>query len=232
MTTLVKNPRARRGSSTPMAIGLPQVNLLPPEGRAARGLRATQRLLVVALAAVLAVCVGGFAFGQMQKASANKELAAAQETTRDLQAQQAKYSEVPIVLGALAETVTSIQYGLSTEVQWKKYLDGITSVLPDDASLDSYVVVAPSPLVPAAPPTDPLQDPSVGQINFAVRSATLPDTAALLNALNGISSFGDAWVSNATLASDDNGDYYTVSASVQVHDSAYSGRGLTIEGKD
>jgi len=230
MSALIKTSRSRSGAAV-ATTGLPQVNLLPPEVRAARGLRATQRLLVVALAAVLAVCVGGFGFAQMQKASANKELNSAQETTRDLQAQKAKYADVPVVLGQLSAVNESIQFGLSTEVQWKTYIDAITSVLPEGVSLDSYIVTAPSPLVAPAAPLDPLQVPSVGMINFAARSLTVPDTAALVDALNSIPNFSDAWVSTATLGGDEKGGFYTVTASVQIDESAYSGRGQTIEGK-
>ena len=73
-------------------------------------------------------------------------------------------------------------------------------------------------MVAPAPPTDPLQAPSVGQLAFTARSLTVPDTAAWIDALNAIPGFARRVGVSAAVVEDDTGTYYTVSATVQLTD--------------
>ena len=50
-------------------------------------------------------------------------------------------------------------------------------------------------------------------------------------ALNSVPGFRDAWVSSATVTEDETGIYYTVAATVQVTDGAYSHRFDATEGE-
>ncbi|WP_315095257.1 fimbrial assembly protein [uncultured Cellulomonas sp.] len=224
MTTLIERPRSRSNAGTALSGTLPQVNLLPPEVRAARGLRVTKRWLLISLVVTLFLCVGAFGLALISGATAASELADAQAETVRLDNEAAKYAEVPQVLDALQQARTARTIGMSTEVQWRPYFDAVTSVLPAGVSIESIVSTGATPLVAAAPPTDPLQAPSVGQLAFTARSVTVPDTSAWIDALNAIPGFGDAWVSSAAVTEDDTGTYYAVSATVQLTDATYSHR--------
>ncbi|WP_263730789.1 PilN domain-containing protein [Cellulomonas sp. SG140] len=226
MTAIADPPRAKKGVQTVLG-GLPQVNLLPPEVRAARGLRNLKRWLAMALVLVLVLCIAVFALAKLAKVGADDELAKAQADTRRLQTEQQKYAEVPVVLGALQNATTARALGMATDVSWASYYAAITAVLPPDVSIDSFVVTSLGTGAAAGggAAANPLQPASVGQIQFTGRSTTVPNTAAWLDALNAVPGFADAWASSANITQSQNKTtYYNVSVSVQLTSAAYTHR--------
>lgn len=232
MTTLLERPRSRSNAGTALSGTLPQVNLLPPEVRAARGLRQTKRWLAISLLVTVVVCFGVFGLALISSAAANGELLDAQNETARLQVEQQKYAEVPQVLGALDQAKTARTLGMSTDIAWKSYFDAIAAVLPANVNIDSLAANVATPLAPATGvPADPLQTASIGQLSFTGRTSTVPDTAAWVDALNSLPGLSDAWVSTASITEDEHGIYYTVTATAQVTDLAYSGRFAATDGE-
>ena len=220
MTTTLEPPRTR----STVGPFLPQVNLLPPEVRAARGLRKIKRWLAVGLVVTLLACAGVYALGLLAASQAADELVTAQDETARLQTEAAKYAEVPQVLSALDGATAVRTLGMATEVEWKGYLDAIAAVLPADVTIETLAITGATPMTPAALPADPLQGPSVGLITFTGQTTTLPDTAAWVDALNSVPGFADAWVSTATVGELEAAISYTVASTVQFTDAAYAGR--------
>lgn len=202
----------------------PQVNLLPPEVRAARTLRVVKRWLGISLVFVVVLLAGVFGLSLLRLGIAETELAAAQADTATLQNEEKKYAEVPAVLTALEAAETVRELGMSTEVSWKPYLDAVTAVLPAEVSLKTITYTGATPETPAATPASPLLKPSVGVLQFSGRSLTLPDTAAMIDALNSVPGFSDAWVTAAAITEADGTVFYEVESSVQVTDVAYAHR--------
>ena len=225
MTSLLDKPRTR-GAGAGFVAGQPQVNLLPPEIRAARGLKRVQGYLALLLVVVLLACAGAYVVARLDKANAESGLTKAQDRTAELQADEAKYADVPRVLGQLDDTKKALDLGMSTEILWKPYYDAIAAVLPAGVSLDSLTVTEGTPMTAGPAAGSPLEEPSIGQVQFSARSKTLPDTAALVDALDAIPGLGDAWVTSAAVQADDTSKtvYYNVSATVQVRDTAYAHR--------
>ncbi|GGB94105.1 PilN domain-containing protein [Cellulomonas carbonis] len=218
-----KTPRAPKGAA--LVGGLPQVNLLPPEVKAARGLRVVKRMLALAVGVVALVIVLVFVWSVMQRSSAQDQLAQAQQETARLQAEEAKYAEVPQVQTQLEATRTARELGMSTEVLWKPYLDAITAVLPADVSFENVSLTSATPTEPAPLPAGPLEEPSIGRLTFTGRTATVPDVAAWVDALESVPGFADAWVTTATLDGAEAGSrYYAVTSSVQITDAALAQR--------
>jgi hypothetical protein len=214
-----------------LAVGLPQVNLLPPEVNAARGLRKTKRVLLVAVAATVAGCVAVYGLAVSDAGKADDEYTAAQQRTSDLQAKQAKYREVPLVQGQLANATKALRLGMSTDIEWARYLGAITASLPKNISIDSFVVTAPTPMSPITLPADPLGGISFGSIQFTAKVDTLPDAAAWMDALDGVPGFSDSWVSTAQIGEDDTSDiHYAVAATVQLDIEAFSHRFDAVDG--
>jgi len=208
-----------------ISYGLPQVNLLPPEVRSARGLRSIKRWLVVAILATLALCALLYAVNVAAARGADDDLATAQNETSRLTLEQAKYAELPLVQAQLTLMETTRTTSMSTDVLWKSYLDAITAVLPEGVSLDVVSMTGATPMTAAEPAANSLTQSSVGSIIISARSLTVPDTAALIKGLNSIPGLGDAWLTSAAVAADpDHGVYYKVDGSVQVQPSAYSHR--------
>lgn len=231
MTALAERSRTKTGPAT--IVGLPQVNLLPPEIRAARGLRVVKRWLALALVLVVVACAGAWAVSWLDERSAASDLAVAQDETARLQSEQERYAEVPRVLGALSTTRLARTLGMATDILWAPYYQAIAAVLPADVSFENIAVTLGTPITTAAAPTSPLQALSIGQIQFTARALALPQTADWIDALNGIPGLGDAWVSSAAVQqnAEDGTVYYTVSATVQVNLTALSGRFFETEGE-
>jgi hypothetical protein len=229
MTSLLDRPlgkaKPKQKADVSIITGGPQVNLLPPEVRAARGLRSTKRLLGVCLLGALGAC-GLIYLGALASASgANGELSDAQSDTARLIIEQGKYAQVPLVLGQLSNAQSAQKLSMSTDVLWKPYLDAITAVLPQDVSIDNLSMTIATPMVAPLAAKDPLQGDSVGQITFQARSVTVPDTAKWMDGLDSVPGFTDAWVSSAVLTADQqSGLYYAANVTVQVDANAFSHR--------
>jgi len=234
MSTLLERPkgRGRSGAGTVLPGTLPQVNLLPPEVRAARNLRTTKRWLLVSLVLTVVACVIAFGMALLASASAADELAEAQDETARLQQEQAQYAEVPLVLGMLQQTEAARELGMSTEVQWKAYVDAFTAVIPVNVSVEALTVTQASPMAagPAAP--DALREAGIGQIRFEGRALTLPDVAAWMDALDAVPGFVDASVEAVQGSEEvDSGVFYQITTTVQVTQEAYSDRFAPTDGE-
>lgn len=212
----------------------PQVNLLPPEVRAARTLRSVKRLLVVGLVGVVAltaVLSGAAAFSVTQ---AQAELEREQAETRRLLTAQQEYAEVPVVLNDLSRARDARLLGTTTEVLWSPYLASLMTTAPVGVAFTQLAVSGASPTQPAPLPAHPLQQESELQLSFSGRSLTLPDTSAWVEALNSIEGFQDAWVSSASITEGTSGSmtgvvHYTVSGTVQISSEAFAERFSTEE---
>lgn len=228
MSSLLERPlKSGRDKKAPPSIltGLPQVNLLPPEVRAARGLQSIKRWLVIALLVVVALCALVWLYAQSVAANAKSDLETAQAETVRLTQEQAKYAEVPKVKAQLADAERALAIGGATDVEWRQFFDAITAVLPDDVSIDTFGMTGATPMTAPELSTDPLQAPSVGQIAFGARSATVPDVAELVEALNSIPGFSDAFVTSVAVSEDEvSGAFYAIQATVQYSADTYSHR--------
>lgn len=202
------------------APSLPQVNLLPPEIRAARGLVHTKRWLGISLAAVILVVGLVYAFALYSRGVAERELVAEQLETSRLQEETAQYAEVPRVLNNIERATAARTLGTSTEVLWKPYIDAITAVLPPNTSIDTFAVAQAAPWLEVAGSQDPLVPTGVATITFSARAVTLPDSAAWLDALDSIPNFAHPTISSASVTALDGPPYYAISSTVQVETSA------------
>lgn len=214
----------------PRRLGVPvQVNLLPPEVSAARGLRRIKVWLGIALVVVVVLIGAGYALAVVSHGLAVVRLADAQSETTRLRAEEATYAEVPRVLGEISDVRKAREVAMSTEVRWKPYVDAVTAVLPMGVSLDSYTVLAPSPSDVLPGRVDPLAGNAIGSITFSARSISVPDAAALIDALESVPGFADARVPSTTFVEGQEGadGYWQVTGSVQLTDDVFAHRFVT-----
>lgn len=203
---------------------LPQVNLLPPEVKAARGLARTKRWLALGVVVALLVGVGLVFKATLDQQSADEQLAAAEEETQRLLALQEEYADVPLVESALERALLARAIAMSTDILWKPYFDAITATAPDGVRIENLKIVSATPMVLAPMPSDALSVPGASIITFTAQSATIPDIEAWIRQLWGVPNFSDPWFSQAVIKGSDTVRMYEVSASVVVTPTAYSGR--------
>lgn len=221
-------PGAAHGIETTVR---PQVNLLPPEVGQGRKLSALKRSLVYGVAGVLVLSIAGTGGALLSAASARSELVAVQDETATLLAEQATYAAVPQVLSRISNAEAARQAGMSTEIRWKPYLESLRAVTPPGVSYDNLAVNAATPLAPAPVPADALAVPGVGQIAFTARSLVLPDVSAWIDAINTVPGLGDPWFTTATLTDEDGAVFYTVTATVEIRDTALARTYVPQEGQ-
>lgn len=229
MTSLLTKGSSRpdqRNSGQLGAPRLPQVDLLPPEVRAGRGLAQLKRLLALGLVLVLLLAGGVYGWAYLAEQSANDHLAESQDEASALVRERQKYAEVPIVLKALEEITGARAFGLSTEIQWRPYIEAITAVLPANVSIDSFTVTQAAPMSPMTAPAEPTSQMGFGSVVFSVRSLTLPDASAWMDALDSIPGFSDPTLQSSTVTEEDGTAYYIVTATIQADASALSLRFL------
>jgi len=227
MTTT--EPRTRGASTATPQSGLlmahPQVNLLPPEVRTARGLKSTKRLLGISLVGVVLLCGGGFVLASTVEQSAQDRLAEADATTAALQAEAQQYAELPRIREQIDRVTTLRAYGMGPDVEWTPYISAVAVLLPPDARIEAFTMTLGNPVEAPSEATDPLQPgDSVGRLELVGRTTVLPDAAAWMDALAQVPGFSDARVSSAQTAEADGSTFYRVTVSVQVMPSAFSGR--------
>lgn len=205
-----------------MAPALPQVNLLPPEVKAARGLARLKKWLALVVLLALVVCAGIVLLAMLQQKDAEDDLGLQQAETERLMAEQARYAEVPAVLGALDRALAAREVGMSTEILWRPYLQAIAATTPEGVRIENLRVQGATPILLPSAPTDALSAWSVNTITFTAQSLVLPDTETWLRALATVPGFANPLFSQATLTETDGVVHYNVSATVQVNEQAYA----------
>lgn len=210
--------------SAVQAPALPQVNLLPPEVKAARGLAATKRWLALGVLVAVLMSAGLVVKATFDQSSADDKLTNAQNDTARLNAQKAQYAEVPAVLNELQRAKDARELGMSTEVLWRSIVRAIAATTPPGVRIDTMRTVSATPMVLPAAPVDPLAAAGISTITFTAQSVTIPDTEAWLRALSTIPGFSDAWFSQEIISADGDAVFYNLNAVVLVTDQAYAER--------
>jgi len=186
-----------------IAYTIPRVNLPPPEITAARTFRRTQAGLGACAVLVVAAIVGVFVLSQRQANQSAENLAAEQSTTSSLQAQQAEYAQVPIVLAQVEAAEAARETAMGSDVLWYRYLNDLASTYPPNVWLGGMTATIGSPTVAtvlAPSSTDPLATPGIGTISFTGTGLTNPDVASWLDVLAATPGFADASLTSATRA--------------------------------
>ena len=203
----------------------PRVHLLPREVRNERKAKVVRRRLGFGVVGVLLLVVvasgGAFALSF----TAQLQLLEEQSRTAELFAEQAKFIQVRTVQEEVALAQAGQQVGVSTEIDWKTYLEGVQAILPASVTIDTVNVDSASPMALYAQSTTPLQGDRVATVNFTATSLGLPDVPTWLTALETLPGYADALPGSVTL--DAATGIYTVDITMHVNDAAYTKRFVT-----
>lgn len=209
-----------------LAPALPQVNLLPPEVRAARGLAKTKMILLGLIGLTLVACAGLFGKGMLDEQAAADELAEAKAETDRLMAEQATYAEVPLVLSELDRAESSRVLAMATEILWKPYLEWIEATTPEGARLETMHVQGATTWTGLFGPTDVLSTEAAATISITGQTATFQDIYTWERGLNEIPGVVDVVMHQSTLADGANMLVYNVTGTIRLSEDALSGRFL------
>ncbi|WP_394552998.1 hypothetical protein ACDF64_01405 [Agromyces sp. MMS24-JH15] len=208
---------------TPVVLGgAPRAHLLPPEILKERASRRTTRRLgavTVVVAVVMLGLTGGAVFLNLQS---QFQLAAAQAKTSDLVAAQAEYTDVAQLRNQLALVEAGQQVGVSTEIDWKAYLEQVQGTLPAGVAITGVRVESATPMTVLSAASGPLKGAKVATVTFTAESGQLPATSDWLNGLSSLPGYADAKLDEASF--NDETQVYTATITLNVDQEAYSGR--------
>jgi Tfp pilus assembly protein PilN len=213
---------SRAGNNETLVIGgEPTVDLLPPEVKKDRAAKAVRRQLGLAVIGVVALMIVGTGASFAVAMQAQALLASEEARTPALLQEQGKYAEVRQVQREVGLIEAAQQVAVSTEIDWKKYLESVQAILPESVTIKTVAVDSATPLVIYAQPTAPLQGPRVATLSFTAASSVLPDVPTWIDSLATLPGFADALPGSVTR---DEMGVYTVEVTMHINDAAYAHR--------
>jgi Tfp pilus assembly protein PilN len=199
MTTLTARETVTRLAT------LPRVNLLPPEIDEQRRFKKVQAGLGLAVVASVGVVGALFlaANGQVSAAQSDLDTETARGTT--LQADVAKYADVPEVYAQVDAAEAQLTQGMGREVRWSRFLNDLSLITPGKVWLTGVTAtesVDGSPLAAAAPVPGATAygTPGIGTLTFQGKGYTHNDVAAWLKALASENGLADPYFTLSTQA--------------------------------
>lgn len=215
---------ATRGRDIKLVIGgESRVELLPPEIARKAKSASTRRALAGLVVLAVVVVGGGYAAAIGTSLVSATKLAAVQQETQLLLAEQTKYAEVNTVETELKTAVAAQQLGASTEIDWRAYLESMRALLPVDTAITGFTIQSSTPLQPIAAPTVPLQGPRIAEIVFTATSPDLPKVGEWISRFGELKGFVDGIPGSITL---DETVGYSATITLHINQDAYSNRFL------
>lgn len=184
--------------------GYPEVDLLPAEIRARRGVHALRRRLGVGLVALLVLTLAACGWGWFQDVDARNRLTMAENESIRLNAQLASFSEVVRIQSDIDQTRDAIRLGMRNEVLWADLIRRFQAGLPEFAEIEqmAFVVVFDSEYADTS--GGPFETgESIGTINWTIRVGALEHSGVLVDALNEAPGMFDATYTQTKLNIDD-----------------------------
>lgn len=207
----------------------PRVNLLPSEIAEEQRFRSLRAVLALAVVAAVAGVGGLWYLAHNQVSAAEEGLATAQATNVTLQAEAAKYADVPKVYAQVAAANTALDLAMGHEVRYSFVLNDLSLTIPSDIALTSVTVVQD---VDAAAQTSALGKPAIGTVTVQGNAYRHNNVAAWLSSLTKSKYYQDPYFTSSTLneASDGGTSLVEFDSSVSMTDKAYSNRYTTKSG--
>lgn len=180
---------------------VPKVNLLPPEIVEGRQFGRRKKLLGCVIVATLAAAGAGVFYAEGQVSAAQDDLTLEQGRTGTLQAEKAKYDEVPRVLAQVDSAKLAREVAMSTDVPWYRFMNDLALSTPRNVWLKNVTVTIPA--AGAAPTaTDALAPVGVGTVAVTGQANDFPTVASWLEGLDQVEGVDGTAISQAQADND------------------------------
>jgi hypothetical protein len=172
--------------------GPPRADLLPLEIKAEARARSQRRLMVALVALVAVVIAGGYVLAQVIALGSAVRLMEANEKTALLVAEQAEYIEVRQIGDQVVTTEAARRVAMATEIDWKSYLTQVTATLPADTTIASFAATSATAIADFTPSTAAFAKPRVAEMTVTATSSSLTSIADWADNLESLPGFVDA----------------------------------------
>lgn len=200
----------------------PRADLLPIELKQEARARGQRRAMVGVVVLAVVLVVAAYAYATINATIAHNSLLAAEARTASLLTEQSKYIEGKRVADQTAAISKAQTLGASTEVPWAPYYQLVAKSLPRGTYINIMSAATSAPGSALATPEEPLQEQSLGAINFQAITEGLPDVSKWIDNLSKLPGFADA--SAKTIERDEKTGKYTVTIIMHFNEGALSNR--------
>ena len=213
------------------------VNLLPHTYAERAAVRRAKGFAVGALIAAALVALLVWLVAWQQQTSAQEDLDAATAERTVLQAEAARYSEVPKVFATVAAAEDQLELAMSNEVRWSFFLNDLALTMPSGVSLDSLAVTSPAPgaATTAAAPSAASASatasgssgagvPGIGTMTVAAKALTYNSVANWLDSLAKLPTLADPYVDSITAGAEEGTKIVTFGSPATITTEALSKR--------
>jgi hypothetical protein len=187
-------------------------DLTPPEVVATRRLRVIRRLLVLAMAVIVVLCLCGYALAVLNKNSASNALARETDRTTSLQTDQLRYRNVTQLQGSLTQVQGQLAVLLGTDVSFSPVLKQIRASLLPGMTINqaSITIVGAGAAANTADPFGNSEHPHIGAFTLTGTAVRINDVAAFVDKLAAIPGYAN--VSAPSSQSSTHGVQYSITA--------------------
>ena len=206
---------------------LPRVNLLPPEIEQARQFKKVQLGLGLGVVAALGVAGALVLSAGAQVNDAQSELDQQTARNRVMQADAAKYADVPEVYAQVDAAKAQLTQAMGKEIRWSRFLNDLSVVTPGKVWLTNVTVTeaVETGTVAAAPATGQTWGTAnIGTVTFIGKGYTHNDVASWLKALASEKGVADAYFTKSTQELIGTDDSVTFNSQAVITEDLLSGR--------
>lgn len=216
---------------------LAAVNLLPQTY--ARRAAVKRAKVFAALCVVVALLLSALAWlvAHQKEVAAQAALEAATAERALLQAEAAKYSEVPRVFATVAAAEEQLALAMGNEVRWSFFLNDLALTIPSGVALDTLQVTSPPPgaslqaTAPASAGTAGTGNgstgagvPGIGTMSVSAKALTYNTVANWLDSLAKLPTLSDPYIGGINAGTEEGTKIVTYTSTATVMPEALSGR--------
>jgi hypothetical protein len=194
--------------------GEPRVQLMPPSVRVQAKNRETRRMLVLLIILAMVVVGAGMTWAFTRQLDAAAALAAAQNRTAALLAEQATYADAARVAGLVATTEEAQRMLTAGEVDWAAVMADLKTYAPADVAFSGAILTAPAPWEPALVPEGPLRAARVATVELTIASPSYANAAVFVANVRLNPTVADVTITSSTAE----GDGYVTTVSITLND--------------
>ena len=213
------------------------VNLLPDTYAKRAAVKRAKAFAAGAIVVALLVALFAWLIAGQRQALAQESLDAATAQRAQLQAEAARYSDVPKVFASVAAAEQQLELAMGNEVRWSFFLNDLALTMPAGVSLDSLQVSSPAPgagqaaAAPSSANASAMANgasgagvPSLGAMNVSAKAFTYNTVANWLDSLAKLPTLADPYVGSIAAGSEEGTDIVTYSSTASITSEALSQR--------
>jgi Tfp pilus assembly protein PilN len=223
-------------TSDPVTV-LAAVNLLPATYARRAAVRRAKVFAAISVTVAVLLALLGWLIASQKERSAQESLDAATAERTLLQAEVARYSDVPKVFEAVAAAQGQLRLAMGNEVRWSFFLNDLALTMPSGVSLDTLALTSPAPgasVMATAPsstgastassPTSGAGVPGLGTMTVSAKAFTYNTVANWLDSLAKLPTIADPYVGSISAGNEQGTKIVTYTSTGTVTTEALSKR--------